>query len=454
MSTTRQADATPTRLLANPHYRWWLATDTFTAFGSALHGFAVPLLALYITGSPAQAGIIAGIGQVGRIAATLPGGVVADRHNRRTLMVVGGLTGLAIASVLTGLQMGGHLDFWLLTVLNLLMAMRNGFFSSTSNAALKSVVPARQIGPAMAANEARDSVIALSGGPVGGVLMGFGRALPFAATAAAHLIAVVSALMIRTDLRPGSVPADARDAGQAAGDPGGSTAGAPGAPAVAGRGVFRKFAAEAASGITWLFHRRELRGIVILATVINLGLNSAITAVVFGLQQRGETPAVIGMVSAGIGVGMLLGSFVAAPLVKRAGAGRVVIAGLLLMTAALAVLPFVHEVPAVLVVQAVAIFGGPSINAALLGYFMVAVPSDMLGRAGSALDLLTLGATPLSPLIAGFGYAWLGWTGILLACAATCAAAAFLALFNKGLRSLPASNHWAEHAAAISAAAG
>jgi len=146
---------------------------------------------------------------------------------------------------------------------------------------------------------------------------------------------------------------------------------------------------------------------------------------------------------------MLLGSFVAAPLVKRIGAGRIVIAGLLLMTAALAVLPFVHEVPGILAVQAVAIFGGPSINAALLGYFMVAVPSDMLGRAGSALDLLTLGATPLSPLIAGFGYAWLGWTGILLACAGICAVAAFLALFNTGLRSLPSSDHWADHAAAI-----
>jgi hypothetical protein len=101
------------------------------------------------------------------------------------------------------------------------------------------------------------------------------------------------------------------------------------------------------------------------------------------------------------------------------------------------------------VVEAVAILGGPAINAALLGYFMVAVPSDMLGRAGSALDLLTMGATPLSPLVAGVGYALLGWTGILLACTGICAFATFLALFNTPLRSLPSSEHWADHAAAL-----
>lgn len=442
---------TPTRLTGNPNYLWWLATDTSTAFGSALHSFSVPLLALYVTGSPAQAGIVAAIGQVGKVLATLPGGVVADRHNRRTLMVLGGVIGLAVASALTVFQLSGLLGFWLLTALNLLMSMRNGFFSSTSNAALKSVVRADQIGPAMAANEGRDAVIALSGGPVGGILMGFGRALPFAATAASHALGIVAALMIRTDLRPVDRPS--RQAGTEAGSDRGAVSGTGhhtenGATASNG-GLLRSFTGEAVSGIKWLVRRPELRGIMILATIINLGLNSAITSVIFGLQQQGGTPAEIGMVSAGIGVGMLLGSLIAAPLVRRVGAGRIIITGLFLMTASLAVLPFVTGLPAIMVVQAAAVFGAPSINAALLGYFMVAVPTELLGRAGSALDLVSMGATPLAPLVAGFGYALLGWSGVLLACAGVCAVATALAFMNRGLRALPRSDQWAEHAAAI-----
>ena len=434
MSITQHQDTdTAPRLLANPDYRRWLAADTSTALGSALHSFAVPLLVLYLTGSPAQAGIVAGIGQAGRVLATLPGGVVADRHNRRTLMIISGTIGLTIAMTLTLLQFTGSLTFWLLTVLNLLMSMRNGFFSSTSNAALTSVVDHRQMGQAMAANEARDSVVALSGGPLGGLLMGLGRAVPFAATSLAFLLSMVAALLIRADLRPSSETPS------------------PDYPAMQ-KGVVRGFCAEAASGISWLFHHPELRGIVILATILNLGLNTAITSVTFGLQQRGETPAVIGLVSAGIGVGMLLGSLIAAPLVKRLGAGWIIILGLLLMMAALTVLPFIHAVPAVMTIQALAVFGGPSVNAALLGYFMVAVPSNMLGRAGGAMDLLTMGAMPLAPLLAGFGYTLLGWTGILLLCAGICAISAFFALFNSELRTLPTSEHWADHATAIAEA--
>lgn len=125
--------------------------------------------------------------------------------------------------------------------------------------------------------------------------------------------------MIRSDLRPLDRPVRQPDtesgtegrtessAGRATGhntDPGATTSGG---------GLLRSFVGEAVSGIKWLVRRPELRGIMILATIINLGLNSAVTSVIFGLQQQGGTPAEIGMVSAGIGVGMLLGSLIAAP---------------------------------------------------------------------------------------------------------------------------------------------
>ena len=96
MSEPATARNHPARLHRNHNYLWWLASDTGTAFGTALQSFAIPLLALYVTGSPAQAGIVAAIGQVGRVVAILPGGVLADRHDRRMLMLAGGALGLAI----------------------------------------------------------------------------------------------------------------------------------------------------------------------------------------------------------------------------------------------------------------------------------------------------------------------------------------------------------------------
>lgn len=56
-------ESTPA-LWRNADYLWWLSNDTSGALGRALHNFAVPLLALYVTGSPVQAGLVAAIGQV------------------------------------------------------------------------------------------------------------------------------------------------------------------------------------------------------------------------------------------------------------------------------------------------------------------------------------------------------------------------------------------------------
>lgn len=416
----------PPALWRNRDYRWWLATDTSTGLGRALHNFAVPLLALYVTGDPAQAGIIAAIGQVGRVAATLPGGVLADRHDRRRLILLGTATGVAVASALAAFQLAGLLGFWLLTVLNLLMNVRSGLFDGVPNAALKSVVEPHAVGSAMAANQGRDAVVSLAGGPVGGVLMVVGHAVPFAATAVLNLMGLFSVLRIRADLRP------LRDAPDHHGDvPSGRT------------GYLR----EAWEGFSWLLHRPELRGVMAISTIVNLGMNASITAVVFGLQQRGESPATIGLATASVGAGMLAGALLAPPLVRRVSTGWLGAVGLAVCTAAVAALPFVHSIPAVCAVLGASMFAAPAINASLLGYFTVAVPTHLLGRANSALDLLAMGAIPLAPLVAGFGYAAWGWSGVLALCAGICAVAVILAFASRRLLDIPASPGWEDHAA-------
>jgi MFS family permease len=442
MSEPATARNHPARLHRNHNYLWWLASDTGTAFGTALQSFAIPLLALYVTGSPAQAGIVAAIGQVGRVVAILPGGVLADRHDRRMLMLAGGALGLAVAGAMAGLQVAGLLDVWLLAGLNLLLNIRNGLFGSVSNAALKDVVSTPQIAPAMAANQGRDAAVSLAGGPAGGGLMALGHALPLAAVAASHAVALVGALAIKADLRPRPDGATAAPLGDAA-TPRHSSAAA----------MVRGYVGEATEGLKWIFRRPELRGVMLISTVLNLGVNSAVTSVVFGLQQRGESPAAIGLVSAALGAGILLGSLVAPLLVKRVRTGTLAVCGLLLVAGGVAFLPFVPELPGLLAVLALMVFAAPSINAGLLGYFMAAVPSPLLGRASSAMDLLALGAVPLAPLIAGFGYAVLGWSGVLLVCAGLCAAAALLAAANRRLRSLPGPGDWEDHAAEMSAEA-
>ncbi|MFJ6416589.1 MFS transporter [Paeniglutamicibacter sp. NPDC091659] len=425
--------ATPTPALwRNRNYLLWLGSDTGSALGIALHSFAVPLIALVATDSPAQAGIIGAAGMLGRMLATLPGGVLADRHNRRRLMMIGGMSGTVIGLGLVAAAATGNLTFWSLLALHLLMSVRNGLFGSASDAVLKDLLPETQLGSALAANQGRDAVVSLAGGPLGGILLAVSHTVALAAVAAIHAAATLLAKFM-------VLPAPGREADAAAAkrqEPAGRT------------GWVRGFAKESGEGLKWLWRRKDLRVVLLVSVIINLGTNASITSVIFALQRRGESAATIGLVSAAIGAGMLLGSMTAPALIKRVPSGVLTCGGLLLAIAALWVLPFVEQVAALCVILAVALFGAPAINAGIGGYFMTAVPSGLLGRATSASALMGMAALPLAPLIAGFGFPRLGWTGLLSFCAAIAALAGIIALANKPLRTLPGPEGWAARAAA------
>jgi hypothetical protein len=431
-------------------YPWWLASDTATALSTSLAGFAIPLLALAATGSPAQAGVIGAVGLAVRAASTVAGGVLADRRDRTTLMVLGGLLGVVLAAGFTVLALGPALGFASLLLFNALMAARNGAFGTATSAALKDAVPASALGRAQAANQGRDAVIALSGGPLGGMLLAVGGWLVGAVMIACQATATIAALILRSVRR---APASTPDATPAAAKPAGAgaaphpEAGPAPDPAPRRRASAR---AELREAFTWLWGRPDLRGALLVCTIVNLGFNTVVTTVIYSLQQAGTAPATIGLVSTGIGAGMLLGALAGPALVSRVPAGVLTGVGLCLVTAAALLLPLVHHPGAVGAILALGMAGTPALNAALLGYFMVATPSTLIGRATSILELFATGAMPLAPLSAGLGLALIGREATLLCGAALCAVSAALALATPQLRRLPAEARWSAHAAGIS----
>lgn len=166
MTTT----ATAHSLVRNARYFTWLISDTAKGLASALFGFAIPLIALFVTNDPAQAGIISAVGMTIRTVTTVFGGVLADRHNRITMMIIGSATGVVLAAVFTALALGDALTFASLLIIEIVLAARTGFFDIAGESALKEIVPSDAMGRAQAANQGRDAVLQLAGGPLGGVL--------------------------------------------------------------------------------------------------------------------------------------------------------------------------------------------------------------------------------------------------------------------------------------------
>lgn len=433
----------PHRLWRNTRYLTWLVSDTSKGLAAALFAFAIPLLALIITNDPAQAGTIGAAAMAARLLTTLAGGILADRHPRIGLMLWGSLIGILLAGAFTALALSGSLTFTTLLVIDVLLAARSGLFDVAGESAIKEIVPDDGMGRAQAANQGRDAALQLAGGPLGGLLLGVGGWLVGAVMTVCHVIAALTAWMLGRG-RSGENGDDAdepecagpRPAGAATDDPGFDTA--PTAKPNAWR--------EMREGFTWLFSRPDLGGVLLITTIINLGFNAAITTVIYALQQDGYPELLIGTLSAGIGIAMLAGAIVAPLLVPRIGAGMLTIVGLAVAAAAVIVLSMVTTPWAIIAVLGTAVLLLPSLNASMMGYFMVATPTQLLGRANSAAGVLGMGAMPLAPLIAGFGLTMLGRQWTILACAALCLIAVALAIGNRALRALPVESKWAEHA--------
>lgn len=442
----------PHRLWRNTRYLTWLVSDTSKGLAAALSGFAIPLLALIVTDDPAQAGIIAGAGLVARLLTTLIGGVLADRHRRVVLMLVGALLGIALAAAFTLLAASDALTFTALFAINLLLAARSGLFDVAGESALKEIVPDDAMGRAQAANQGRDAALQLAGGPLGGVLLGVGGWLVGLVMTLCHLISAGTAWVLarggsRTTRENGDEQTDARRVGpehaeDAAGDPGFPTRPTRTRPTRTRPNAL----AELGEAFRWLFSRPDLGGVLAITTIVNLGFNAAITTTIYALQQAGHSELLIGALSAGVGAVMLVGAVIAPLLVPRIGAGILTITTLSVVAVATVALSWMVEPWAIIAVLGAAVLLVPALNAGMMGYFMVATPSRLLGRANSAAGVLGMGAMPLGPLIAGFGLAWVGRHNTILVCAALCAVAAILAIGNRALRALPVEARWAGHA--------
>ena len=414
------------RLWRNTRYLTWLVSDTSKGLAAALFAFAVPLLALIVTNDPAKAGIIGGAGMVARLLTTLVGGILADRHPRIALMLIGSLIGVALAGVFTAVALTGELAFPTLLLLNLALAARSGLFDVAGESAIKEIVPDEAMGRAQAANQGRDAALQLAGGPLGGLLLGVGGWLVGAVMTLCHLVAAITAWLLRRGRADTPLLAEE--------------------PVPASPPARRHAGRELREGFTWLLSRPDLGGVLLIITVINLGFNAALTTVIYALQQAGYSELLIGSISAGIGGTMLVGALVAPLLVSRIGTGVLAITGLSVAAVGAAALSMVTTPWAIIGVLGVSVLLLPALNAGMMGYFLVATPTHLLGRANSAAGVLGMGAMPLAPLIAGFGLTTIGRDGTILLCAALCLIAVALAVGNRALRGLPVESRWAAHA--------
>lgn len=453
--------ASDTELWRGTDYGWWLAADTSGAVGASLIAFAVPLMMLATTGSSAAVTTTESICVVVQAVLGLAGGVIQDRYDRRTLMLIWGASGVVLSAVAAAAVMlfgnapktSGHgvnganapafggpyahvLPIALLCIV-VLFSVRDGLLENTSNAMLRGVVPDEQLPHAMALNDARDSTVTLAGGPLGGLLMTVGHAVPFLTSAVLSVLGMVSAWRIRRYWKRATVDdsghsGNADDAADDAIDVSGAITAAP---------RWR----DALDGMIWLLHDRFQRHLIIAATMVTGASNAFLLLTALDISQGGSQLISAGFINAASAVGMLLGALMASQLVNRVSGGVLVGVMFALLAAGFTGAALVPSMVGKAIFVACSVLALPAGNAVLGGLSNTLVGKDKLGRVGAGSMVLQYGAYGVAVALAGWGMQTIGYGPTCLILATVLVAAAAYALTMRSLITLPTPDRWAEH---------
>lgn len=351
--------------------------QSLSAFGNGVTNLAYPLLMLAITGSPAAAGALSAIRALPYVLFGLVAGALADRWNRRRVMIVCDLgRAINMATIPVAVALDAVTGFHLV-ITGFVGGVLYVFFSAAEAACLPNLVSVEQLAAAVAAQQASESAMAVVAGPVGGVLLQFGRSVPFVTDAASFAASALLLRFVRSDFRTGA-PAAAATATE---------------PSTLRRDI--------RAGVTWLWEHRPLRTISLLAAAIQTALSGVALVAIVIARDAGASSGTIGLMFAALGVGGVTGSLAARPLRRRLGAGRLLLAVLFAQPISWIVLASAPH--AVVVALALAIFtvSMPCFGVVALSYQLGVTPDHLRGRVGTAFTLLIWTATPLGAAAAG-----------------------------------------------------
>ena len=462
MDTTSALASGPRSLLRQRDYLAWLLADTSWQFGSSIRSFAMTLIAYAVTGSYAQAGVVATATMVAGVVTILPGGVLVDRIDRRTALVVSGLLRAVVYTVAALAWWAQVLTLPVLIGVGVASGIVAGLFGAASNAALKSVVDRPDLPRAIAANQGRDAAVSLSAPPLSGLLMGISYALPFVAAAVGALVQVLTTRLIRADLRPDAHAAAPRGtgwterdraAGRTADDTETDCGRATGTDAVSGNdagthrlgrvaGSVRRNLGDMFSGFSIFARSALLRHLVPAIVSINMGFGALYTGLTLILQGQGVDPWRIGLIDSALAAGMLVGALVAPRLIERVPTGRLTLVLFLLAAAIMVPVAVTRTQVVVLVCFAAVGLLLPALNGGIMGYTQGMIPSSEQGRTMAAISMANESGVAVTPALVGFGLQWFGAGPTMLATIVVFLLAAAFIVTNGELRALPTPDRW------------
>jgi MFS family permease len=371
-------------------FRWLLGATLVDNFGDGVVLAAGPLLVASLTRDPFLVSLAVTAEFLPFLIFGLPGGAVADRMDRKRMVVGANVARAAVLLVLVGTIVSGTVSIAIVLAALFALGTAEVFADSASSTLVPNLVAKDDLGIANARMQGAFILLnQLVGPPIGAFLFAVGVALPFATNAICFLAAaaLISRIAVTMPVRTGE------------------------------RTSLRTDLAE---GVRWLVHHPPMRTLALTIFAFNVTFGAAWGVLVLYAGERlGLGPVGFGLLTTAVAIGGIIGTVSYGALERRFALADIMRVGLLIET--LWHLVFAITTSAVIAAAMMVVFG---IHGFVWGTTSTvvrqrSVPNELLGRVGGVYRVAIVGGTvigtPIGGLLAGqFGITapfWFGFFG-------------------------------------------
>lgn len=398
-STTNHAGIkTLLRALSSRNYRLFVAGQSVSLVGTWMQQVAMSWLTYRLTGSAFLLGVVGFTSQIPTLLLSPVAGVLADRWNRRRLLIVTQALAMLQAALLAATVLTGIVHVWHIIVLSLLLGIVNAFDIPIRQSFLVEMVPNREdLGNAIALNSSMVNGARLIGPTIAGLMVAsVGEGVCFILNSVSYLAVLMALVAMR--LTP--VPHHREK-----------------------RHVFH----ELREGFYYTFGFGPIRSILLLIALVSLtGMPYAVLVPVFAKEILHGGAHTFGFLMTAAGCGAFTGTVYLASRRNVLGLGRLIVIATVLFAVGIASFAVSTNIPLSLAALVVAGFGAMTLVASCNTIVQTIVEEDKRGRVMSFFTVAFLGIAPFGSFGAGAMAGILGPRETLLFGSACCLVGAIM----------------------------
>ncbi len=385
------------RALRSRNYRLFVAGQSVSLVGTWMQQVAMSWLVYRLTNSAMLLGVVGFASQIPTFLISPVAGVLADRWDRRRLLIATQALAMFQAAFLALVVLTEMVQVWQILLLSLILGVVNALDIPIRQSFVVEMVEHREdLGNAIALNSSMVNGARLIGPSIAGLLVAsVGEGICFLLNAISYLAVIVALAAMR-------IPHGSRHPHPR-----------------------RHILHELHEGFTYAYEFGPIRSILLLVALVSLvGMPYAVLVPVFAKDILHGGAHTFGFLMTAAGSGALVGTLYLASRRSVLGLGRVIVTATIFFAAGIALFALSGNFPLSLAALALAGFGAMTLVASCNTVLQTILDEDKRGRVMSFFTMAFIGVAPFGSLGAGAMAGIIGPRDTLLLGGAGCLAGA------------------------------